>query len=87
MRTGTNPGPRARPGIALDKDGLGGGARRPNPVNGRLVEPEHERVVHVVILIVGIENDLVVGSKELSGRSPPGLEAVNVGDDLVVITA
>lgn len=87
LEKGTNPCPGAGPGIAFDKDGLRGSARRPDAVDGRLVEPEHQRVVHVVILVVGVEDDLVVGSEELGGRGPPGLEAVGVGDDLVVIPA
>jgi hypothetical protein len=52
-----------------------------------LVEAEHERVVHVVVLVVGVEDDLVVVGEHLGRRRPPGFEAVNVSDDLFIVTA
>jgi hypothetical protein len=83
----TDPSPRAAPRVALDENQLRGGARSPDAVYRRLVEPEHERVVHVVVLVIGVKDDLAVAGKELGRGRPPGLETINVGDDLFVVPA
>jgi hypothetical protein len=40
-----------------------------------------------VVLVVGVEDDLVVGGEELGHRGPPLLEPVYVGDDFFVVPA
>ena len=40
-----------------------------------------------MVLVVGVEDDLAVAGKELGRGRPPGLEAVDVGDDLPVVPA
>lgn len=81
------PCPCTAPRVAFDKDVLGGGADATDGVDGGLVEPEDEVLVHIVVLVVGIEDDVVVGRKELGCGGPPGAEAVYVGDHLVVVAA
>lgn len=81
------PVPRARPRIALDEDVLTRRTRRADPVNGRLVELQHERLVHVVVLVVGVEDDLVVGLEGRGEVLPEGLEGVRVGDDAALVAA
>jgi hypothetical protein len=82
----TYPVPRPGPGIPLDKDVLRGSAGRPDAVNGLLVEARDEGVVLVVELVVGVEDDVVVGRVPLRYSRPPSLEAVRVRDDLVVVS-
>ena len=52
-----------------------------------MVEVDDERLVHVVVLVVGIEDDFGIGGVELSDGLPPGLEAGGVSDDGVVEAA
>jgi hypothetical protein len=40
-----------------------------------------------VELVVGVEDDVVVGRVPLRHRRPPGPEAVGVRDDLVVVAS
>jgi hypothetical protein len=40
-----------------------------------------------MILIVGVEDDLVVGCEQLGCGCPPRFKAFNIGDDLVVVPA
>jgi hypothetical protein len=46
------PGPRAGPRVALDENVLRRGACSTDGVDGSLVEVEHERLVHVMVLVV-----------------------------------
>ena len=84
---GAYPCPGAGPGVALDEDVLRCGACCADTVDGGLVKAEDERVVHVVILIVGVEDDLVVGCEQLGCGCPPRFKTFNIGDDLVVVPA
>ena len=81
------PRPGAAPRVALDEDVLRRGAHAADGVDGGLVEPEDEVLVHVVVLVVGVKDDAVVGGEELGCGGPPGAEAVYVGDHLVVVAA
>jgi hypothetical protein len=40
-----------------------------------------------VVLVVGVEDDALVAGEQLGRRRPPRLEAVDVGDDVVVVAA
>lgn len=61
-----DPGPGAAVGVAFDKDGLRGGAGGADAVDGGLVETHDELLVHVVVFVVGVEQNVgVVG--ELAG--------------------
>ncbi len=84
---GRVPRPGAGPRVALDKDVLRRGARGADAVDGGLVEVEDEGLVHVVELVVGVEDDARVGG-ELGGDGlPPGAEGGGVGDDVAVVAA
>jgi hypothetical protein len=50
-----------------------------------LVELCDEGVVHVVVLIVGVENDLAVAREPSGNGLPVGLETVGVGDHVPVV--
>lgn len=56
----TYPSPSAAVGVFLDKDALACGTSRPDAVDGGLVELRNETVVHVMVLIVGVEDDRAV---------------------------
>lgn len=79
--------PCATPRISLQPDKL---PRRPsitNPINSRLVQVRHQPVVHVVVLVVGVEDDELVVLEAGGDGGPPGFEAGDIGDDLVVVAA
>lgn len=78
------PGPRAGVRVALDEDVLRGGACCPDAVDGGLVQVQDEGLVHVVVLIVGVEDDLGVALVHTGEVLPEGLEARGVGDDVTV---
>ena len=61
-----DPGPGACVDVAFDEDGLGGGAGGADAVDGGLVEGDDELLVHVVVFVVGVEQDVGVGG-ELAG--------------------
>jgi len=84
---GTYKRPRAAPGISLEENELAGRARITDSVYRRLVEVHHQLVLHVVVLVVGIENNLAVILEAGSDRLPPRLEAGGIGDDLVVVAS
>lgn len=73
--------------VTLDENVLGSGAGRTDTVNGGLVEVEDKGLVHGVVLIVGIEDDLGVGSKLGSNILPESLESVGISDDFTIVTA
>ena len=81
------PRPGARVGVAFRCDVLGGGAGGADAVDGGLVEGDDEGLVHVVVLVVGVEDDLGVAGVLLGELLPPRLEAGGVGDDGVVEAA
>jgi hypothetical protein len=77
--------PCSGPRIAFNKDVLRGGAGGADAVDSGLVKTRHERVVHVVVLVVGVEDDLGVVLEAGGHCGPPGLEAGRVGNDLFVV--
>lgn len=64
--------PRPTPRVRLQPDKLARRAAVPDAVDGRLVEVRHELVVHVVVLVVGVEDDEVVVGEAGRDRLPPG---------------
>ena len=81
------PGPGAGPLVTLNEYVLGGGAGGTDTVDGGLVEVEDEGLVHGVVLVVGVEDDVGVGL-ELGGNvGPEGLESVGIGDDFAIVAA
>lgn len=56
--SGGHPGPGTRVRISLDKDGLRRRASGTNAVDGCLVQLIDQGVVHVVIFVVGVEDDV-----------------------------
>ena len=81
------PGPGTRVRVALDEDVLRGGARATDGGDGGLVEVEDEGLVHIVVLVVGVEDDTRVG-RELGGEfGPEAAEGARVGDDVAVVAA
>ena len=87
MEIETHPSPGSGPRVALDENILRCGACCSDAIDGGLVGTQDERVVYVVILVVGVEDDLAVGGKQLGCGCPPGLETVDIGNNLVVIPA
>lgn len=79
--------PGSAPGVGLQEDELARGAGVPDAVHGRLVQVGNELVVHVVVLVVRVEDDELVVDEAGRDRLPPGLEAGGVGDDLLVVAA
>lgn len=78
------PGPGARVRVALDEDVLGGGAGGADAVDGGLVQVQDECLVHVVVLVVGVEDDLGVALVHGGEVLPERLEASGVGDDVAI---
>lgn len=74
-------------GVTLDKDVLGGSAGLADGVNGGLVEVGDKGVLHIVVLVVGIEDDVTVVGETLSNLCPPGTKVGRALDDLVVEAA
>lgn len=58
---------------------------RPNAVDGSLVELRNEGVVHIVILIVGVKDDLAVTREARSNGLPVRPKTARVGDHISVI--
>lgn len=79
--------PGTGPGVAFDKDVLGRGTGASDGVDGGLVQLADEGVVLVVELVVGVKDDLLVGSVSLSHDGPPRSEPGDIGDDVAVVAA
>lgn len=82
-----DPAVGTSPGVTLDKDVLGGSAGLANGVDGGLVEVGNKRVLHVMVLVVGVEDDILVVGETLSNLGPPGTEVSSAGDDVTVEAA
>lgn len=81
------PGPGARPLVTLDENVLGSGTGGTDTVDGGLVEVEDKGLVHGVVLVVGIEDDLGVGDELGSNVLPESLEGVGISDDVAIVAA
>jgi hypothetical protein len=79
------PEPSARVRVTLHKDVLAGGPGSTNAVDGSLVKLRNERVGHVMVLVVGVEDDLAVAREPGGNVLPVSLETARVGDDLAVV--
>lgn len=82
----TYPSPSTGVGISLHKDVLARGTSRPDAVDGSLVELCNEGVVHVMVLIVGVEDNLAVTREPGGNGLPVRLETVGVGDHVSIVT-
>lgn len=51
--------------VTLNKDVLGGGAGLADGVDGGLIEAGNKRVFHVVVLVVGVKDDVLVVGEAL----------------------
>jgi hypothetical protein len=60
-----HPCPSSRVRIPLNENSLGSGARGTDAIDGGLVEGGNERVVHVMVLVVGVEYYVPLGFKVL----------------------
>lgn len=67
---GRVPDVGARVRVALGKDVLAGGAGCADGVNGGLVEVQDQSLVHVMVLVVGIKDDIGI-VLECGGNSGP----------------
>lgn len=85
--SGRHPRPSTRPAVSLGRDILGCRACRAHTVDSRLVEVEHEGLIHIVVLVVGVEDDEGVVLELCRDVLPPGFEARGVGDDGMVEAA
>lgn len=85
MRGGTYPSPSAGVGISFHKDVLARGTGRPNTVDGSLVELRNKGVVHIVVLIVGVKDDLAVALESGGNGLPVRLETVRVANHVAVV--
>lgn len=81
----TYPSPSAGVGITLHEDVLTRSTGRPNAVDGSLVELRNEGVVHIVILIVGVKDDLAVTRESRSNGLPVRPKTGRVGDHISII--
>lgn len=82
--TAGDPAVSTSVGVTLDKDVLRGGAGLADAVNGSLVESSDDRVIHVVVLVVGVEDDKLVAGEALSELGPPSAELGTLHDVAVV---
>jgi len=82
-----NPGPGSRPRVALRGDVLLSSASCADAVDGGLVKVEDELLVHVMELIIYVEDDEGVVFELCGDVFPPRLEAVGVGNDVFVEAA
>ncbi len=80
------PCPSPSPRVSFDQDRLGGGACGTDAVDTGLVEGDDELLVHVMKLVVGVENNLWICGKVAGQILPECLEASNVGNDCTHIT-
>jgi len=81
----TYPSPSASVRVTFHEDVLARGTGRADAVDSGLVELCDEGVVHVVVLIVGVEDDLAVAREPGGNGLPVGLETVGVGDYVAVV--
>ena len=79
--------PGSAPGVRLKEDVLARCASGADAIDGCLVQVGHELVVHVMILVVRVEDDEVIGRKAAGHGRPPGFEAGGIGDDVAVIAS
>ena len=82
-------GPRPCTGVcvAFGRDVLCRGSPCADTVDGGLVEADDEGLVHVVVFVVGVEDDLRVVGVDFRDGLPPRLEAAGIGDDGAVEAA
>ena len=67
------PRPSTRPLVTLNKDSLGS-ASSTNTVDSSLVQVQNKSLIHGVVLIVSVKDDLAVALELGSKVLPPGLE-------------
>ena len=81
------PGPCTGVAVAFHVDVLACGASSPDGIDGGLVEVQDKGLVHVMIFVVGIEDDTGVGAESGSEVPPEGSKGCGVGDDGTVVAA
>lgn len=84
--SGGNPCPCTGVGISFYEDGLGCGSCSSDAIDGCLVKVSNEGIVHVVVFIVGVEDDVFVGGELAGDCLPECLEARRVCDYVPVVT-
>ena len=82
----TNKVPGTAPRVGLQEDELASGTRSTDAFDSGLIQVGDELVVHIVVLVVGIEDDFVVVLEARGNRLPPGLETGYVGDDVPIVS-
>lgn len=80
------PRPSTRPLVTLNKDSLSS-ASSTNTVDGSLVQVQNKSLIHGVVLIVSVKDDLAVALELGSKVLPPRLEVRGRSDDLVKVAA
>lgn len=73
--------------VALGKDVLARGTGCTDTVDGSLVEVEHQSLVHVVVFVIGVEDNPAVGLELPRELVPEALEVGGRGDDGAVEAA
>lgn len=81
---GGRPSPGTSPRVALSRDVLAGSTSSTDTVDTSLVKVDDKGLVHVVELVVDVEDDFAVAGEFLGDVGPPSLETRGVGDDLRV---
>jgi hypothetical protein len=80
------PRPSTGPLVTLDEDSLSSSSSA-NTVDSSLVQVQNKSLIHSVVLIVSIKDNLAVALELSSKVLPPGLEVRGRSDDLVKVTA
>ena len=79
--------PSTAPRVSLEEDELVGSPRISDTVDRGLVEIRDKLVIHVMVFIVGVEDDLLVVLEACRHGLPPGLEVGDVRDDIAVVAS
>lgn len=78
--------PSTSPGGTFDEDELRRSPTSADRVNGSLHQAVDDRSIHVMRLVLEIENDMGIRGELLGKVLPPSRECIGVGDDAVVVT-
>ena len=82
---GRVPHVSSRVAVALGEDVLCGGAGSANGIDGGLIEVQDEVLVHVVVLVVGVEDDIVVVREGRRHRGPEAAESIDIFNYVTVV--
>jgi hypothetical protein len=82
---GRYPSPSTGVGVAFDEDSLRRGTCSTDAVDSGLIQVADKGVVHVMVFIVGVEDNVTVPAEMGRNCLPKSLETSSVRDDVAVV--